>query len=161
MNKITVEYNKEKDQFDVTPEAEGTAKLEETMQSPGFLDSITNFKLIDVPIGQALIGGAGASVLHNAGRRFASQFDAMWVDSLLALVVSKFGKKYLGDKAADAVSMFLLWDAFGSYIDEPISKAINPPAATTDISRDIFNAMNGAPAGAGMKTDYYQGLGGR
>jgi hypothetical protein len=90
----------------------------------GMFDKVTNMEVMGIPIGAAAVGGALAIVLD---RIVLAKLDptnkwGSYANLALALVVKKWGSKFLGNKAADATAMILTYEAVADWVTMGINK---------------------------------------
>lgn len=78
------------------------------------LDEAMNFKVWDIPVGQAVVGGFGAVFASELIDGFMAASEP-WKKGLVKLVVAgaavKFGRKFLGEKLSTGMALLLAFDA--------------------------------------------------
>lgn len=140
-----------------------TANMEAGLFSGGIgstLDKVTGMEIMGIPLGQAAVGGALAILLD---RIVIAKLDptnkwGSWANLALALVVKKWGSKFIGNKTADAAALILTYEAVADWVTMGINKVW--PTAT---SKQVFNQ----PTGGAMHqfnrvaNDYYASILGR
>jgi hypothetical protein len=79
----------------------------------GSLDEMMSFKVWDIPLGQAVVGGFGAVFATELIDGFMATSEP-WKKGLVKLVIAgasiKFGKKFLGEKLSQGVALLLAFD---------------------------------------------------
>ncbi len=80
----------------------------------GTMEKVMNWKLMDIPVGQAFLGGFAAVFVTELIDGAMVTKSAMWrgvVKLILAGVTVKFGKKFLGSTGGNTVALLLTFDA--------------------------------------------------
>lgn len=104
------------------------------METSGFLDTITNFKLMEIPVGASLVGYSVAKLTGGIINKYAPLSMTAVVGNLVgAFLLVKFGKRFIGVDAAKFGAMFLAANAANTYVDPLLNKllAMLPGGATT------------------------------
>ncbi len=140
------------------PAAVQTAELENSVSNA--LDKFTNFDLMGVPVGAAAMGGAAAILID----RFAiAKLDptnkwGSWANLAAALVIKKWGGKYVGNKTADVTALILAYEAIADWVTMGINKVLPPAGVTMQSSTKTSSAVRQATA---VASNYYaQAFGG-
>ena len=94
--------------------SEKTEKVEVAeLNRIGSLDEMMSFKVWDIPLGQAVVGGFGAVFATELIDGFMATSEP-WKKGLVKLVIAgasiKFGKKFLGEKLSQGVALLLAFD---------------------------------------------------
>lgn len=122
-----------------------TAHMESSFGGIGAtLDKVTGMEIAGIPVGEAAVGGALAILVD---RIVINKLDptnkwGSWANLGMALVVKKWGGKFLGSKTADAAALILTYEAIADWVTMAINKVI--PATGT--SSQVFKQNFAAPA---------------
>lgn len=119
----------------------------------GLFDEMANFRIVDMPIGQAVAGGVGA-LFVSAGIDYAmkpvrEKIGTRWGDTILkgtaAYATNRWLKGYIGKNVSTAAVLFLLWEAFESALPEVTSWFHNILPASTPTGITTSPVRNPAP----------------
>jgi hypothetical protein len=127
-----------------------------TMESPAFLDKLTNMNVAGVPVGAAVVG-SGLAILVD--RVALAKLDptnkwGSWANLGAALVLKKWGGKLLGRQSADAAALILTYEAVADWVTAGMNKVL-PPVVTAQ-QASMAQPRNTAVAQATqVANDYY------
>ncbi len=136
------------------------------MEKVGALDSITNMKVFDIPVGQAAVGGLTAMIISAladmAMKPVRQQLGTRMGDTALkaaaAYAVNRWGKDLLGKDATKAAVIILAWEAFESFVPEVTSfvhdKLPAPSGLTTPVYAQLPPAETFIPAAVMQMGNY-------
>lgn len=140
------------------------------MERVAALDSLANFKVFDIPIGQAAIGGITAMLVSSLAdmamkpvrEQFGTRMGDTALKGLAAWAVNKWGKDYLGANATKAAVVILAWEAFESLVPEVTTwihdKIPAPSGLTTPPVYQIPQGEAFTPANAVQAAVHYPGV---
>jgi hypothetical protein len=119
-----------------------------TMESPAFLDKLTNFDLMGIPVGVAAVGSALAIVVD---RLVLAKVDptnkwGSWANLAAAFAIKKYGGKLIGNKSADAAALILTYEAVADWVSMGLNK-VWPTGATMNqagMQQNYSSAVNQA-----------------
>jgi hypothetical protein len=99
-----------------------TAELE----SPAFLDKVTNFEVMGVPVGAAAMGSALAILVDRVAIAKLDPTNkwGSWANLGAAFVIKKWGGKFLGSKTADAAALILTYEAVADWVTMGLNKVL-------------------------------------
>ncbi len=115
-----------------------------TMESPAFLDKITNFDLMGIPVGTAAVGSALAILVDRVVLAKVDPTNkwGSWANLAAAFVLKKYGGKFLGSKSADAAALILTYEAVADWVTMGLNKVW--PGGATMQQPHYSNAVNQA-----------------
>ncbi|MDD5061504.1 MAG: hypothetical protein PHN44_04380 [Candidatus Marinimicrobia bacterium] len=132
------------------------------LESPAFLDKLSNFELMGVPVGAAATGSAIAILVDRlalAKLDPTNKFGS-WANLVAAFALKKWGGKLIGNKTADFAAFVLTYEAVADWVTQGLNKVM-PSVVNAQMAQPIHNANSVVNQANAVAQNYYaQAFGG-
>jgi len=133
-----------------------------TMESPAFLDKITNFEAMGIPVGAVGVGTAIAILVDRVAlaRLDPTNKWGSWANLVAAFALQRYGGKLIGQKTANATAFILTYEAMADWVSQGLNKVMPNVvnAQQGNMAQNYNNAVNQATRVA--ENYYSQAFGG-
>lgn len=139
---VNAELHQEEPAKTGTVVASEQAKLE---SAGSMFDKFVDFEFMGVPIGAPVVAIAGTIAID---RLLIAKVDptnkwGSWANMGAAALLQMFGKKFIGNKLANALSFGLAYEGLADWVTQAVNKVI-PPTTTTTTTQQQSRMQQGA-----------------